>query len=443
MNEELYFKKVYGISEYDVVTMEWKSLHSLRSEIKRKSDELIRLAEKDKRPLREDEDKAFQFALKLIDEVNEEFSRRNEAGTKDPIQPRRIDFGVVIGNDGSGKKSGDARLMKAKEFAIENREDMAGFKDAADFILAVHDREKRAQLEGVATQGGFAVPGALADTIWTTTMQTGIAVPRCTMFPMDTATLNIAGFQNEDRDSSWFGVTPAYAGEGDELSASTLALRMVSLEARKLYLMCEASREVLQDSRSLGGQIVQKMGQALAAQMDYDIVRGSGVGRPSGIINSPALIKVGRQTAGQISLTDIQNMASRLAPEFTQAVWIASPDARPQLYALKDSANALVWAAGGDVASGSPATLYGFPVIFSEAMAATLGSLGDIILVDFSAVCLGMRQPLIAESSPYPKWSTDLVSFRTIVRWDAKSLLSKPITPKNGGASLSAYIALE
>ncbi len=68
-----------------------------------------------------------------------------------------------------------------------------------------------------------------------------------------------------------------------------------------------------------------------------------------------------------------------------------------------------------------------------------LGSCGDVMFVDPSQYALGLRQDLILETSNAPYWTSDLMSFRIILRADGNSLWDMAITPANGSANTLSW----
>ncbi|HUT09192.1 MAG TPA: phage major capsid protein [Thermoguttaceae bacterium] len=82
------------------------------------------------------------------------------------------------------------------------------------------------------------------------------------------------------------------------------------------------------------------------------------------------------------------------------------------------------------------------PVVFTEKLPA-LGTLGDIILVDFSQYAIGIRQEMSVESSRHVGWQSDQTGYRCIIRIDGMPTWASAHTPKSGGDSLSWAVALE
>ena len=91
---------------------------------------------------------------------------------------------------------------------------------------------------------------------------------------------------------------------------------------------------------------------------------GNGVGKPLGVLNSPARIEYARAAANQISYADIVGMLARIRRQGMSAGWITSQTTIPQLANITDAASRNIWVESA--AAGMPPTLMGIPVYFSE-----------------------------------------------------------------------------
>src|SRR5690606_36302071 len=101
-----------------------------------------------------------------------------------------------------------------------------------------------------------------------------------------------------------------------------------------------------------------------------------------GVLNSPAKVAVEKETgqaAGTINFANTSKTISRCWG-LDQAVWLANHDARPQLMQIS-----LPVGTGGvpmyqpSPTAGAPGRLHGRPIFYTE-FAATVGSVGDLIL---------------------------------------------------------------
>ena len=91
-------------------------------------------------------------------------------------------------------------------------------------------------------------------------------------------------------------------------------------------------------------------------------------------------------------------------------------------------------------ASQPTATLFGRPILFTEKLP-TLGTQGDILLIDPMMSAVGLRAGITLVILPHLYFNSDELAFRLRVRVDGKSLWGKVLTPKNG-ATVSPFVQL-
>ena len=183
---------------------------------------------------------------------------------------------------------------------------------------------------------------------------------------------------------------------------------------------------------------------------DIAFIDGSGVGQPLGVMNSPALVSVAKETgqdANSIVWENLINMFARMLPaSLNSAVWLAHIDTFPQLATMSlavGTGGSAIWMNNG--VEGPPMTILGRPVIFTEKMQ-TVGGGGsgkDIAFVDFSYYLIGDRQQMRAESSSHAQFAADITVFRIIERVDGRGWLQSAITPRNGTNTLSPFVTLD
>jgi HK97 family phage major capsid protein len=123
------------------------------------------------------------------------------------------------------------------------------------------------------------------------------------------------------------------------------------------------------------------------------------------------------------------------APSRRRAVWLANEDADEQL----DQLPLTMYAPNGTEQNPYP-LLKGRPVVTAE-QCPQLGTLGDIVLADLSQYILidGGLTPML---SVHARFDSDQVIWRFVLRIDGKGNWSSPITPYNGGATRSPFVAL-
>ena len=93
------------------------------------------------------------------------------------------------------------------------------------------------------------------------------------------------------------------------------------------------------------------------------------------------------------------------------------------------------------MADGPPVSIYGRPVIESE-KCQTLGTAGDIYLVDFGYYLIGDRQSMVMSSSPHVRFTNDETVHRFIQRLDGQPWVNSALTPRYGTNTKSPFVAL-
>ena len=310
--------------------------------------------------------------------------------------------------------------------------------------------ETKQLAEGEGSTGGFLVPEEFRAELLMLALEGAVVRPRSTVIPMASETLTIPIIKDTTHASTVFGGVRAYwnAEAGDVSSdSSEPAFGQLKMTAHKLTGYTVTSNELLADSAiALEALLMRLFGLALPYFEDDSFINGDGAGEPEGILNSPALVTVAKET-GQAATTivseNLDKMWSRMLPSSkSRAVWLGHPDTFPQLASLSRSVGtggSSVWIS--NMVGGPPSSIYGRPVIETE-KAQTLGTKGDIYLADFSYYMIGDRQALTVDASPHVKFTTDEMVWRFIQRLDGRSWLRSALTPRNGSNTLSPFVAL-
>ena len=352
---------------------------------------------------------------------------------------------------------------------INDRDDpTSNFKSMGDFALTVKawtlgdqsDKRMGAWMrkaaetglnESIDSDGGFLVPEEFSNEILQKARDAASIVARCREVPMNTKALKIPYVKETSRaDGSRQGGIRAYwANELGGLTASHPTFGGIRLEVNKLYCYVPASEELLEDAAAMGSLISSMAGTELGDVMDDCVLNGTGAGQPLGVLHSPCLISVAKETgqaADTVVAENISKMWSRMyGPCRPNAVWLINQDVEPQLdqlsIAVGTGGSAVYMPAGG--LSQSPfGTLKGRPVIPCE-WCDTLGDNGDIVLADFSQYLWGRHVSGInAATSIHVKFDYDQTIFRFIVRVDGQPWWPGTLTPKYSADTLSPFVAL-
>jgi len=263
--------------------------------------------------------------------------------------------------------------------------------------------------ENFGDTGGFLVPEEFRPDLMQIPLEQSVIRPRAFTMPMGSNVLRIPSIKDTSHASNLFGgVSASWGSEGEDISSSTNqpAFGQVVLDAKKLTGYTVISNELVQDSAiAIETLLTRLFGQAISYFEDVAFISGTGAGQPQGILNSECLISVAKET-GQAATTivkeNLDKMYSRMLPSsLGNSVWLAHNDTFPQLASLSQAVGTgggPVWVS--NVAGGPPNSIYGRPIIFTE-KCKTLGTVGDLMLVDLSYYLIGDRQALTTSASPH------------------------------------------
>jgi HK97 family phage major capsid protein len=336
------------------------------------------------------------------------------------------------------------------------------FKNAADYFhTAWHlnknpdahakmARIRNAYSSVVPSEGGFLVPETLRSQLLQIALESSVVRPRATVIPMDSARVPIPMIDSTTNAGSVFGGMISYwAEESAMLQESNPKFGRVVLDASKLTGLAVVPNELLNDSLVSFATLVETLWpKVIAFDEDRAFMAGDGVGKPLGWMGAgnPAAIAVAKETnqpAGTIVLQNILKAYARMLPgSLNSAIWVVSQEVIPELYTMAISVGTggapvmLVNAAGP-----GPATMLGRPIVISE-KAGRKGARGDVAFVDLSYYLIGDRQTMSADSSTDYKFGSDQTTYRIIQRVDGRPWLKTPITPANGGDTLSPFVEI-
>jgi HK97 family phage major capsid protein len=159
---------------------------------------------------------------------------------------------------------------------------------------------------------------------------------------------------------------------------------------------------------AVGGQVINKINEDIT-------IDGTGSSQPLGGFNTnnTALLKVARDTTNTFKAIDAFNMYERHT-HGPNSVWMISRRVLAQLFAMQTSNNTMVtWIP--NLRDNPTMTLLGLPVIVTDLLP-TLGTEGDVALVNGDFYAMGLRQALTVESSIHYKFVNDITTYRFVAR---------------------------
>lgn len=418
-------------------------------------------------------------ALQFVKDYAQAYNKASQ-GDLDAQIEARVQEGLVkyVRDAGSTDAKGDVKRLNmtpasgGKHARIADRynpnapgaklDDM--FPDVRDFMSAIWHGARTSEAltsqhkikeimnsfgSNVPADGGFLIPEYLRSELLRIALEKAVVRPRARVIPMETLTVPFPMIDTTSNASNIYGgVTAYWTEEAASLTDSSPTFGRVKLEAKKLTAYSEIPNELFTDSIiSLQMFINEIFPEAIAWFEDIAFFDGTGVGEPLGFQNGAAVVSVTKETgqsAATIVWENIVKMYSRMLPSsLNSAVWIAHIDTFPELATMSLSVGtggSAIWLNNG--VGGPPMTILGRPVIFTE-KAETIGTAGDIQLVDFSYYLIGDRQAIQADTSPHYRFQNDQTTVRFISRLDGRPWIQSAITPQTGSNTLSPFVQLQ
>jgi HK97 family phage major capsid protein len=215
--------------------------------------------------------------------------------------------------------------------------------------------------------------------------------------------------------------TAASAAQAGTLATSDPAFSMQQLSAYKYGIMLQVARELIDDTAvDLLGYLAMQAGRALGNAFGTNLVNGSGNGQPYGIINNSVGV-TGATTgvAGAPSYANLVDLEYSVIAPYRQSrscYWLAADKTIGGFRKITDTVGRPIWEPSAVL--GSPDLLLGKPLVADPFMPAMALSATPIAFGDFSQYFVRLVGGVRFERSDDFAFSTDLVTFRAILRGD-------------------------
>lgn len=459
-----------------------QELRDRLAELSESANAIQATADAGKRDLSAEEAKQIDEIKAEFDAVKGDIARRESLAAMsahvgdDTPQPRKVRPASAVDDDEpTAARAAKANGKRGVDTTMPSRDRARwGWQHFGDFCKAVYDigvapgRTPDPRLvqaaslttygdEGTGADGGFAVPPEWRATIMELVMGEDGLLGRT---DQQQASGNTITFP-QDETTAWQssgGIQAYWDGEAASMSQSKPQILPKTVRLNRLTALVPVTDELLEDAPAMGSYVQRKAGEKITFKINDAIVNGDGAGMPLGLLNSPAKVSVAKessQKAASVFPINIAKMWARMyGPSRRNAVWLVNQDVEPQLYTqllvgTDVTGTTPVGAAypaylpAGGLSGAMYATLMGRPVITTEACA-TVGTIGDIILVDLSNYLTVVKATGLRSDVSIHLWFDQATTaFRFIYRLAGEPWLSKPIVRKNGTNTLSHIVTLD
>lgn len=309
---------------------------------------------------------------------------------------------------------------------------------------------KAALAEASGVTGGYVVPPEFYQGIMDLAAEDTFFRQRAFVQPMASETLmfpylDITTVQSAGVSPFFGGVQMNWTEEAQTRTETEPAFKMMELKAHELSGYAVSSNVLLQDAAfGLERYLMKLFSRAIGWYEEYAFMQGNGVGKPLGILNSPAAISVNRSTGNTFKFVDAAKMLSYLLPSSQKrAIWTVHPYVLAQLIQMQDGAGRIIWVPNMNlnIQDKVPGTLFGLPVITTEKVPA-LGTKGDVMLMDPALYVVGDRMRLEIAASEHVNFLKNQMTWRVVERVDGQPWLEKAITLQDSASTVSPFIIL-
>ncbi len=398
--------------------------------------------------------------IKIVESETEkdEMSELNQTpGAADDLQ-NKVDALSESVNKIMGLLEGSPALKRAGYTTDDGGAADPTHKSFGDFLLAVKRNDGKRlttiygatkdMAEGSGASGGYLVPTEFHAQLLQVMAEQSPIYARVFKQPVNTDAGEYPALDQFASPSAGSGDTAMAGGvkakskaEGAALDETEPKFTDLTYRINKIGGYVEVSNEQIADSAISVETLLRRLfAIAIGSKNERNILLGSGTGEPLGIMNADATIGVTTATNDAFAYADVLAMWAKFKNVSGQTpVWICHPSLIPQIGTLAvASGSPVVWA--GNLASGQPSTLLGYPILFSEHMYQWKGD--DMLLADLGSYVLFERQALSIAFSEHAAFTSDKGTWRFTSRNDGKPWVKKPITlaDPTGSYTVSPFV---
>jgi HK97 family phage major capsid protein len=315
-------------------------------------------------------------------------------------------------------------------------------------LLGINEKYYKASgnNEAIPAEGGYLLQPSISTEIIAPMRTSGAFTPYVRKLPVsansNSGWLNGVDETSRVAGSRWGGVLGYRVAEAATLTASKPKFRRINWELKKYAVLMYGSDELLADSTQFEAVARQSAGEELNFMINDDIMNGIGVGGAQGILKSPALIYVARDTASKVLHVDLVTMWQRLHPQFrANAKWFINSEVEAQFDQLYFTGTTSVLSPYVTYTPEGVMRIKGKDVVVTEFNPA-LNSAGDVVLADPTQYLMWEKSGVDAASSIHVSFLTDETAFRFIYLADGQGAYSSALTPYKGTTTQSPFVTL-
>jgi HK97 family phage major capsid protein len=373
---------------------------------------------------------AIDAEIRALDARIDNHCKVNQINPEDlrTFEPQRPNLGEAPASAPKPFRSLGEQLLAVRDFATNRSRDERLFEIRAATGLN----------ETIPAEGGFLVQQDFVTDLLKDTYDNNEIPNRCRRIgisgPSNSFSMNVIDETSRATGSRWGGIQVYHEAEAASLSGlgSKPKFAKIEMKLEKIQGLCYATEENLADAAQLTGIIREAFPEEMGFVLSDDIIRGDGAGKALGILNSPCLVTIAKETGQKADSLETKNInkmwAARRGRDFA---WFYNQELEPELQELSyaiGTAGVLsnVWK---EPAQGQKyGTIKGALAIPVE-VASGPGDVGDIILADLNQYQLIDKGGIQTAESIHVEFLTGQTVFRFTYRVNGQPLRKGKLTP--------------
>lgn len=294
--------------------------------------------------------------------------------------------------------------------------------------------------------GAFLIPEQFIPTLMMIARQNDVLYGRTMVIPSDGGEMVIPALDPsavfvEGQSAYYGGVSISWGNDDDAAISAEPKFKQVRLKTNAMKAFTRLKNSLMMRSAiAIDAVVSNLLGSAIGRARDYAILRGTGVGMPLGVMNSPATIDVG---GSAIDFATLTGMEDNVIPERDDNyVWIIHSKKRSAIWALQQTNNTLVTILP-NLRDRPSTVLLGRPIAWTDKTPFASGDVSNTVnLIDPSMIVVSEFQGLALAVSDQARFEQDETVIRAIMSLDAQPWLTNKIAVTSTPDYVSGFITI-
>jgi len=340
---------------------------------------------------------------------------------------------IMSGKNGAGAAEARDRLAKNDKRTLD--------------MLKTNAPEKRSDAQSIKTSedGGGLVQTDYAFDVVDQGFNNGVVLSKCSIrkSSSNANALTLYGLDEKSRADGirYGGIQVFTKREEGQYESSKTKFAEIELKVNKVTGLLYLTDEVMEDAGVLEGEVRGLFPKAFAFKLQDLAFRGRGNGELLGIFNSKAFLSIAKESSQSAKTINAQNISKMKAAAMGAGEFYGNRDIIPELddlYRVYEGDNVKPLFKQVTLNSG---ILDGVPITFVE-QAETLGTLGDLVLADWSQYVILRKGGIKEMESLHFKFDTGKKAIKWTMRIDGMSRVKTALTPYKGSNEISPFVGL-